>query len=126
MIVNIMEHHVSEAYDRLKRMVAGFEDTPAHRDDVIVLALNRADSALGIRVSDVEQSIGRKIDYQIISDGRTVVYALNRGVPFVTSNREMQVSQDILKIARSLVGGSGGGPVQHAKVEKKRGIFSLR
>lgn len=94
--------------------------------DRIVLALNRADSALGIRVSDVEQSIGRKIDYQIISDGRTVVYALNRGVPFVTSNREMQVSQDILKIARSLMGGSGGGPVQQAKVEKKRGIFSLR
>ncbi len=94
--------------------------------DRIVLALNRADSALGIRVSDVEQSIGRKIDYQIISDGRTVVYALNRGVPFVTSNREMQVSQDILKIARSLMGGSGGSPTQQAKVEKKRGIFSLR
>ncbi len=92
----------------------------------IVLALNRADSALGIRVSDVEQSIGRKIDYQIISDGRTVVYALNRGVPFVTSNREMQVSQDILKVARSLAGGSGGAPIQQAKVEKRRGIFSLR
>ena len=41
MIVNIMEHHVSEAYDRLKRKVASFEDTPAHRDDVIVFALNR-------------------------------------------------------------------------------------
>jgi pilus assembly protein CpaE len=94
--------------------------------DRIVLALNRADSALGIRVSDVEQSIGRKIDYQIISDGRTVVYALNRGVPFVTSNREMQVSQDILKIARSLMGSSGGVPAQQAKAEKKRGIFSLR
>jgi hypothetical protein len=41
MIINIMEHHVSEAYDRLKRAVAGFEDTPEHREDVIVLALNR-------------------------------------------------------------------------------------
>ena len=28
-------------------------------------------------------SIGRKIDHTVVSDGRTVVYALNRGVPFV-------------------------------------------
>jgi pilus assembly protein CpaE len=94
--------------------------------DRIVLVLNRADSALGIRVSDVEQSIGRKIDHQIISDGRTVVYALNRGVPFVTSNREMQVSQDVLAIARSLLGGGAAAAAPRAKVERKRGIFSLR
>ena len=51
------------------------------------LILNRADSALGIRVADVEHSIGRKVDETIVSDGRSVVYALNRGVPFFLSNR---------------------------------------
>ena len=49
------------------------------------LVLNRADSALGIRVADVEHSIGRKVDDTIVSDGRSVVYALNRGVPFFLS-----------------------------------------
>ena len=68
------------------------------------LILNRADSALGIRVADVEHSIGRKVDETIVSDGRSVVYALNRGVPFFLSNREAQVSQDILRLARSVVG----------------------
>src|SRR5436190_11398523 len=68
------------------------------------LVLNRADSALGIRVADVEHSIGRKVDETIVSDGRSVVYALNRGVPFFLSNREAQVSQDILRLAKSLVG----------------------
>ncbi len=68
------------------------------------LVLNRADSALGIRVSDVETSIGRKVDEQIVSDGRSVVYALNRGVPFFLSNREAQVSQDILRLARTVTG----------------------
>jgi pilus assembly protein CpaE len=92
----------------------------------VLLVLNRADSALGIRVADVEQSIGRKIDHQIISDGRTVVYALNRGVPFVTSNREMQVSQDILRLADSLTGQPSGRQPARVKVERKRGIFSLR
>ena len=68
------------------------------------LVLNRADSALGIRVADVEHSIGRKVDETVVSDGRSVVYALNRGVPFFLSNREAQVSQDILRLARSVVG----------------------
>jgi pilus assembly protein CpaE len=68
------------------------------------LVLNRADSTLGIRVTDVEHSIGRKVDHTIVSDGRSVVYALNRGVPFFLSNREAQVSQDILRLASSVVG----------------------
>ena len=70
----------------------------------VQLVLNRADSALGIRVADVEHSIGRKVDHTVVSDGRSVVYALNRGVPFFLSNREAQVSQDILRLAQSLTG----------------------
>src|SRR5436305_3588714 len=70
----------------------------------VKLVLNRADSSLGIRVQDVEGSIGRKVDHTIVSDGRSVVYALNRGVPFYLSNREAQVSQDILRLAQAVVG----------------------
>jgi len=33
-----------------------------------------------------------------------VVYALNRGVPFFLSNREAQVSQDILRLAQAITG----------------------
>ena len=72
--------------------------------DKVRLVLNRADSSLGIRVADVEHSIGRHVDHTIVSDGRSVVYALNRGVPFFLSNREAQVSQDILRLASAVVG----------------------
>lgn len=41
MIVNVMEHHVQEAYDRLKGAVRDFQDLPEHREDVVVYALNR-------------------------------------------------------------------------------------
>jgi pilus assembly protein CpaE len=75
-----------------------------YEKDKVRLVLNRADSTLGIRVADVEHSIGRKVDETIVSDGRSVVYALNRGVPFFVANREAQVSQDILRLARSVVG----------------------
>ncbi|HXI45913.1 MAG TPA: response regulator [Candidatus Acidoferrales bacterium] len=104
--------------------------------DKIRLVLNRADSTLGIRVADVEHSIGRKVDHTIVSDGRSVVYALNRGVPFFLSNREAQVSQDILRLAQAVAGsapkaavesGVGAAVAQGAKVASaKKGIFAWR
>jgi pilus assembly protein CpaE len=92
------------------------------------LVLNRADSALGIRVADVEHSIGRKVDETIVSDGRSVVYALNRGVPFFLSNREAQVSQDILRLARSVVGERAqAAPDEEArKSSQKKSLFAWR
>jgi pilus assembly protein CpaE len=95
--------------------------------DRLKLVLNRADSAFGIRVADVENSIGRKIDHQVVSDGRTVVYALNRGVPFVWSNSQAPVSEDILKISRALVSGEGA-PEGAAEAEPapKKSLFGRR
>jgi pilus assembly protein CpaE len=92
------------------------------------LVLNRADSALGIRVADVEHSIGRKVDETIVSDGRSVVYALNRGVPFFLSNREAQVSQDILRLARSVVGDRSqvAATEETAKATNKKSMFAWR
>jgi len=91
------------------------------------LVLNRADSTLGIRVSDVEHSIGRKVDHSIVSDGRSVVYALNRGVPFFLSNREAQVSQDILRLAVSVAGETKESVVDDArKAAKNKSLFAWR
>jgi pilus assembly protein CpaE len=95
------------------------------------LVLNRADSTLGIRVADVEHSIGRKVDHSIVSDGRSVVYALNRGVPFFLSNRETQVSQDILRLATTLVGEASSNvaaPIsdEARKNAKNKSLFAWR
>jgi pilus assembly protein CpaE len=92
----------------------------------IKLVLNRADSALGIRVSDVEHSIGRHIDETIVSDGRSVVYALNRGVPFITSNREAQVSQDILRLARAITGEAVRPVAEKDKQVQRKSLFAWR
>jgi len=91
------------------------------------LVLNRADSSLGIRVADVEHSIGRRVDHTIVSDGRSVVYALNRGVPFFLSNREAQVSQDILRLASAVVGtkpAEAGADTK--KAAQKKSLFAWR
>jgi pilus assembly protein CpaE len=95
-------------------------------DEKVKLVLNRADAALGIRIQDVEQSIGRKIDHTIVSDGRSVVYALNRGVPFVLSDREAQVSQDIARLARVVTGEAASAPVANPKPAQRRSLFAWR
>jgi pilus assembly protein CpaE len=98
--------------------------------DHIRLVLNRADSTLGIRIGDVEHSIGRKIDHTIVSDGRSVVYALNRGVPFFLSNRDAQVSQDILRLAKTLATGETATETEDRKGPKvasqKKSLFAWR
>jgi len=71
--------------------------------DKLQLVLNRSDATLGIRVADAEQSLGRQIDHAVVSDGRTVVYALNRGVPFSVSNPEARVSRDVKRLAEHLL-----------------------
>ncbi|HEX5822941.1 MAG TPA: response regulator [Candidatus Limnocylindrales bacterium] len=99
-----------------------------YEQDKVKLVLNRADSSLGIRVQDVENSIGRKVDHTIVSDGRSVVYALNRGVPFFLSNREAQVSQDILRLAQSVAGERAPAPrgEEARKTVQKKSLFSFR
>lgn len=94
--------------------------------DKVRLVLNRADSAYGIRIPDVENSIGRKIDHTVASDGRTVVYALNRGVPFVWSDRQAPVSQDVFNLARAVAGAAVGEPDTEAKAAPRKSLFAWR
>jgi len=86
------------------RLFLEVADQLGYEGGKVQLLLNRADSTLGIRVADVEHSIGRKVNHSVVSDGRSVVYALNRGVPFYLSNREAQVSQDVLRLATAVAG----------------------
>lgn len=74
-----------------------------YASDKVQLVLNRSDAAYGIRAQDAERSIGRRIDHTIVSDGRTVVLALNRGQPFVLASPQARVSQDVQKLAQAIV-----------------------
>jgi len=75
-----------------------------YANEKVQLVANRNDSSGGIKASDVEASLGRKIPHTIVSDGRTLVLAVNRGVPFVISHRDSQVSKDIFTLAAKIAG----------------------
>jgi pilus assembly protein CpaE len=86
----------------------------------VQLVANRNDSSGGIKASDVEASLGRKIPHTIVSDGRTLVLAVNRGVPFVISHRDSQVSKDIFTLAGKLVGDAESAPAATGKQAKQQ------
>src|SRR4029079_11437660 len=109
------------------RLFLEVADQLGYEHGKVKLVLNRADSSLGIRVTDVENSIGRKVDHTIVSDGRSVVYALNRGVPFFLSNREAEVSQDVLRLAQAVAGERvAAGSDDARKNTQKKSLFSFR
>jgi pilus assembly protein CpaE len=90
----------------------------------VQLVANRNDSSGGIKASDVEASLGRKIPHTIVSDGRTLVLAVNRGVPFVISHRDSQVAKDIFTLAHK-VAASETAPVAAGKQAPARGGLKL-
>ena len=109
------------------RLFLEIADHLGYEETKIRLVLNRADGNLGIRVSDVEHSIGRKVDHTIVSDGRSVVYALNRGVPFYLSNPEAQVSLDVLDVARAAAGVQPVAAEEGApKAASRKSLFAWR
>jgi pilus assembly protein CpaE len=104
-----------------------------YSDEKVQLVANRNDSSGGIKASDVEASLGRKIPHTIVSDGRTLVLAVNRGVPFVTSNRDSQVSKDIFTLASKLAGepaeaaaATAGGGKQAKQASSGLKLFGAR
>ena len=109
------------------RQFLALADQLGYPDGKVQLLLNRSDSGYGIRLADVESSIGRKVDHTVVSDGRTVVYALNRGVPFVIATRQARVSEDVVRLARTVVGGQEVAAIDiPLSAAPRRGLFQWR
>ena len=89
------------------------------------LVINRSDASQGIRIGDVEASIRRPIDGNIVSDGRLAVLAVNRGVPFVVSHPESPLSRDVIQLARTIAG-EGATKTDKTDRSAKRGLFARR
>jgi len=74
-----------------------------HQKGKTKLVINRATEELGIRTSDVEQTLDFLVAAQIPSDGKLVVSALNKGIPFVFSTPNAKVSMAIKNMAGRVI-----------------------
>jgi pilus assembly protein CpaE len=90
---------------------------PAERRLVL---LNRADSEVGLSVSDVERAVGAPMDV-LMPSSRDVPVSVNRGVPLVVEKPRHTVSQAIGELAARCL--PGGPP---AAAARRRGVFGRR
>jgi pilus assembly protein CpaE len=68
----------------------------------LATVLNRSDSSGGFSKADVEQALGGRIDFEVVSDGHLVLAANNEGHAFVTSSPDAPIAQGVQRIAESL------------------------
>ncbi len=64
--------------------------------------LNRSDSTGGFTKADVEEALNRRIEHEVVSDGKLVIAANNEGVPFVLANPDAPVSLGVRAMAASI------------------------
>ena len=79
--------------------------------------LNRANSKVGMKKSEVEQALGVKIDFEVPSD-RAVPLAVNRGLPTVLADGGCDFSRAVREMSKGLL-----LPSEQAKA--KRRMFAL-
>lgn len=65
------------------------------------VVLNRATEAGALPVAQIEKALSRRIDFEVMSDSRTVAAAINGGVP-VSSLRPTELHEQITTMARAL------------------------
>ncbi|MCK4831365.1 MAG: response regulator [Anaerolineales bacterium] len=70
----------------------------------VMLVLNRVDRHAGISPSDIENTIKHSVTVSIPADHRTVMFSVNRGVPFVLREPGKPVSEAIFELASELRG----------------------
>jgi pilus assembly protein CpaE len=94
------------AYDSMAiRALAMADDafaTIGYAPSKLETVLNRSDSTGGFTKADVEEALNRKIDHEVVSDGKLVIAANNEGVPFVLANPDAPVSLGVRAMADSI------------------------
>lgn len=71
-------------------------------EEKIKVILNRANSEGGMEAAEVEDILRCKITATLPSEGKVVVPAVNKGIPFVLSHPNTSISESIFELARAV------------------------
>jgi len=74
-----------------------------HHSGKTKLIINRCSMNFGIDIRDVEKTIDFLAADELPSDGQTVVGAANKGIPFVISHPQAEVSKALLRVAHMII-----------------------
>jgi pilus assembly protein CpaE len=90
-----------------------------HHSGKTKLVINRASNQFGIEIRDVEQTIDFIVADEIPSDGKIVVGAANKGMPFVISHPQTDVSKAVMRIVHMIINDYGYQKDLQEKREKR-------
>ena len=94
------------AYDSMAIRALAMADeafaTIGYAPSKLEAVLNRSDSTGGFSKATVEEALNRRIEHEVVSDGKLVIAANNEGIPFVLANPDAPVSHGIKAIATSI------------------------
>jgi MinD-like ATPase involved in chromosome partitioning or flagellar assembly len=71
--------------------------------DIIRVVVNRANH--GVRLADIEQSLGLPVSATVVSNGPRAVIASNEGVPVITKFPREKIATDLHNVARVVING---------------------
>jgi pilus assembly protein CpaE len=97
-------------------------DLLGYSSDKISLVLNRATVAAGIPVSDVGASLKGEIVAKLPDEPMLVLRAINEGVPFVQSAPNNPLSQEVSKLATSLMSDGAEEPEELVDTASAKGL----
>ena len=98
-------------------------DSLHYSQDKVKVILNRADSDGGMEAKEIEETLRCRFAALLPSDGKTVMKAVNKGVPFVIGSPQAQVSKEIFQLAHLLTGSAVSSP----EGEKDKGmVYKLK
>jgi pilus assembly protein CpaE len=78
-------------------------DALEYEKDKILLVINMANRRGGINTKLIEENLRHRVSMEMAMDERTVLSAINRGIPFVLDGRKKPISQSIFKLAEKLI-----------------------
>jgi pilus assembly protein CpaE len=98
----------------LKNLRRAMAATPLLTDDRTEIVLNRYPGRAGVRMSDVEKNLARRVAASIPSEGIGVTDAINQGISLFDSRARVRTSSHYLRLADTLIRGSGPRQVKPA------------
>lgn len=102
----------------LRRLKADLEFLSIHQlAEKVHVVLNNASFEGGLKLADVEKSLGLSSISTISADVKTLQAAANKGIPFVVMSKNSRVAQDVYRFAEKLTG------QESVKKEEKRSII---
>jgi pilus assembly protein CpaE len=97
-------------------------DRLGYPESKVKLICNRVDPYFGIKPAQVEVQVRHRFISQIPEDNRLVVTSVNRGVPFVLTDKRAPASRAVLALAQRVIESARSGD-QNEVGSSKRGMF---